>query len=116
MLLVLAFPVALSLGILLIPVVSDYSDHAIAAQAVNSTGRWFAGHVLAAVAFGLSVVSVSVAAAVLADREQALPFFVLPLHRHDDTYRLTYGGTEMASTVYATPRSGRCHCGTTTHA
>jgi len=79
MLLVLAFPVALSLGILLIPVVSDYSDHAIAAQAVNSTGRWFAGHVLAAVAFGLSVVSVSVAAAVLADREQALPFFVLPL-------------------------------------
>ena len=79
MLLVLAFPVALSLGILLIPVVSDYSDHAVAAQAAGSTGRWFAGHVLAAVAFGLSVLSVSVVAAVLADRAQRLPSLVLPL-------------------------------------
>ena len=78
-LLVLAFPVALSVGILLIPVVSDYSDHAVAAEAVNSTGRWFAGHVIAAAAFGLSVLSVSVVAAVLAGRSQRLPSFVLPL-------------------------------------
>ena len=78
-LLVLAFPVALSVGILLIPVVSDYSDHAVAAEAVSSTGRWFAGHVLAAAAFGWSVLSVSVVAAVLGDRSQRLPSFVLPL-------------------------------------
>jgi hypothetical protein len=76
---VLSFPVALSAGILLIPVVSDYSDHAAAAEAVGSTGRWFAGHLLSAVAFGLSVLAVSVVAAASADRSHRLPPFVLPM-------------------------------------
>lgn len=78
-LLVASFPVALLAGILLIPVVADYSDHSLAAEAVGSTGRWFAGHVLSAVAFGLSVLSVSVIAAVAAERSYRLPTFILPM-------------------------------------
>ena len=51
---VLAFPVLLSIGIFLIPVVSDYADHELAAQAVGKTGLWVAGHLISAMAFGLS--------------------------------------------------------------
>ncbi len=73
MLLILAFPVALSPGILLVPVISDYSGHVIAARAVSTTARWDSGHVLAAVAFGLRVLSASVVADVLVEREQRPP-------------------------------------------
>jgi hypothetical protein len=52
---VLAFPVLLSAGIVLIPVVSDYSDHAQAARAAAQSARWFAGHLLAALAFTWSI-------------------------------------------------------------
>ena len=76
---VLAFPIVLSIGIGLIPVVSDYSDHAIATEAMNLTGRWFAGHLLAAVAFGLSILSVSAIRGYLKDRSYELPLFILPV-------------------------------------
>jgi hypothetical protein len=48
------FPIVLAVGILTIPVVSDYSNHVIAEQAVGQTGRWFWGHLISAVAFGLA--------------------------------------------------------------
>jgi len=54
-LMVVAFPALLGLGIFLIPVVADYSDHALAVRAVSQTWRWFTGHILAALAFGYSV-------------------------------------------------------------
>jgi len=76
---ILIFPVVLSIGIVLIPVVSDYADHALASQAVNQTVRWFSGHVLAAVGFGLSVVSVSAINAHLRDQSYRLPAFILPV-------------------------------------
>jgi hypothetical protein len=76
---VLSFPVVLSAGILLIPVVADYSDHAAATVAAGSTGRWFAGHLLSALAFGLSVLAVSVIAAESAGRSHRVPPFVLPM-------------------------------------
>ena len=78
-LLVLAFPVVLSIGIFLIPVVSDYSDHAIASEAVNQTGRWFVGHILSAVAFGLGILSVYAIKDYLRDRDYELPQFILPI-------------------------------------
>jgi hypothetical protein len=58
--LILSFPVVLMIGILLIPVVRDYGDHAQAAWAVGQTGRWVAGHLTAAVAFGLGGLAVVV--------------------------------------------------------
>ena len=76
---VLTFPFLLSIGIILIPVVTDYSDHALATEAVNSTGRWFAGHMISAIAFGLSVLSVSAISAYLKDRSYKLPHVILPI-------------------------------------
>jgi hypothetical protein len=76
---ILAFPLTLSVGIVLIPVVSDYADHALAAQAVAQTGRWFVGHLLAAVAFGLSIWAVSVIIRELSSRGYQTPALVLPL-------------------------------------
>lgn len=52
---VFAFPVLLAVGILLIPVNPDYNDHTLAVQAVQQTGRWFAGHLIAAIAFGFVI-------------------------------------------------------------
>jgi hypothetical protein len=56
---IMAFPVVLAVGILLIPVVADYSDHLLAEQAVEQTFRWFTGHILSAIGFGLSILAVS---------------------------------------------------------
>jgi len=58
-LMLVAFPILLALGIVLIPVVADYSDHSLAVRAVGQTWRWFLGHVVAALAFGYSVWVVS---------------------------------------------------------
>ncbi len=55
---ILAFPVVLTIGIVLIPVVTDYTDHRLAEQAVEQTVRWFAGHIIAAIGFGLCVPAV----------------------------------------------------------
>jgi hypothetical protein len=54
-LMLVAFPILLTLGIVMIPVVADYSDHSLAVRAVGHTWRWFLGHVVAALAFGYSV-------------------------------------------------------------
>jgi hypothetical protein len=51
--LVFAFPVVLSVGVLLIPIVSDYTDHTAAAAAAQES-RWLVGHLVAAVSFGLA--------------------------------------------------------------
>lgn len=76
---VLVFPVVLSAGIVLIPLVVDYSDHLLAEQAVAQTGRWFAGHLVAAVAFGLSVWASSVIVGELGGRGYRVPTVVLLL-------------------------------------
>ena len=52
--LMFAFPAVLSIGVLLIPVVPDYSDHAAAAAVATQGLRWLVGHLVAAVAFGLA--------------------------------------------------------------
>ena len=76
---ILMFPLVLSVGIILIPVVSDYSDHLLAEQAVAQTGRWFAGHLTAAIAFGLSVWVSGVIVGELGGRGYRVPEVVLPL-------------------------------------
>lgn len=53
------FPVILAAGILIIPVVSDYSNHLLAEQAASQTTRWFWGHTISGVAFGLSILVAS---------------------------------------------------------
>jgi hypothetical protein len=52
---IFAFPIILAIGILLIPVNPDYNNHALAVQAVEQTNRWFAGHLISAIAFGFSI-------------------------------------------------------------
>ena len=52
---IFAFPIILSLGILIIPVNPDYNDHVLAAHAVELTERWYLGHLIASIAFGFSV-------------------------------------------------------------
>ncbi len=47
---VISFPILLSVGILLIPVVSDYSNHALAEEASKESIRWLSGHVVSVVA------------------------------------------------------------------
>lgn len=76
---VLSFPVVLSIGIFLIPIVQDYSDHVSVAQAVELSVRWFAGHLISAVAFALSVLSVSVINTFLRDNSYELPSFIIPI-------------------------------------
>ncbi len=55
--LIAAFPITLSVGILLIPMVEDYSDHALAEQAAAESLRWVLGHIHAAGAFGLGILA-----------------------------------------------------------
>ncbi|MEW6718631.1 MAG: hypothetical protein AB1345_14165 [Chloroflexota bacterium] len=76
---VILFPIVLSVGIVLIPVVPDYSNHSLAAQAVGQTGRWVAGHLLAAVAFGLSMWSTSVIAVECERLGSKVPVFIMLL-------------------------------------
>jgi hypothetical protein len=73
---VLAFPIMLTIGIVLIPVVPDYTDHAVAAEAVSQTVRWFAGHILSAVAFGISILSVHSIKRYLSLQGYELPDFI----------------------------------------
>ncbi len=48
----LLFPIVLTIGILLIPVVADYGDHTLSERAAEQTWRWVSGHLLSAAAFG----------------------------------------------------------------
>ena len=52
---IFAFPIILAIGILLIPVNPDYNNHAFAVQALEQAGRWFTGHLIAAISFGFAV-------------------------------------------------------------
>jgi hypothetical protein len=70
---IFAFPIMLAIGILLIPVNPDYNNHALAVQAVEQTGRWFAGHLVSAIAFGFAVWA---AREILAELDQA-PWYIM---------------------------------------
>jgi len=76
---VFAFPIILTIGILLIPVVPNYSDHTLAANAVENTFRWYAGHIISAVAFGISLLSVHSIKKCLEDQSYRIPDFIILL-------------------------------------
>lgn len=65
---VILFPIILTIGILLIPVVPNYADHDMAERAAGQTGRWFFGHIICAVAFGIGILSAQSIVERLADR------------------------------------------------
>jgi hypothetical protein len=73
---ILAFPAILSVWILLIPVVPDTADHALASRVVEQTARWYSGHLLAAVAFGIRILSVHAIEATLGSISYRLPNFI----------------------------------------
>jgi hypothetical protein len=75
----LAFPFILTFGIVLIPVVRDYTDHTIAEQAVQQSARWFLGHLVAAIGFVYSIISVQTVEAFFRSKSKALPAFILPV-------------------------------------
>ena len=75
---ILAFPVVLTIGIVLIPVVTDYTDHRLAEQAVAQTGRWFLGHIISAIGFCLSILAVSSIDRHLQTKSGLLPRLTLP--------------------------------------
>jgi hypothetical protein len=75
---ILAFPVVLAIGIVLIPIVADYSDHELAEQAVGQTTRWFSGHLIAAMGFALSVLAVVSIDRYLSPSSRSLPRMTLP--------------------------------------
>lgn len=52
---IFAFPIILAIGILLIPVNPDYSNHDLAVKALEQTERWFAGHLISAIAFAFAI-------------------------------------------------------------
>lgn len=54
---VISFPIILTLGILLIPMVSDYANHAFAEQAARQVPRWFLGHLISALSFGIGILT-----------------------------------------------------------
>jgi len=68
---IIVFPVILATGILIIPVVSDYSNHLLAEQAASHTARWFWGHAISAVAFGTSILAAYSICLYLSARGQA---------------------------------------------
>lgn len=86
--LIAAFPMALAVGVILIPVVSDYSNHNMAAEGASQSIRWFIGHIHSAAAFGLAVLACCCIGDVLYRRGQhkrvilALPFIAVGAALH----------------------------------
>lgn len=86
--LIAAFPIVLATGIVLIPVVSDYSDHNLAQEAAGQSVRWFLGHIHSAAAFGIGVLACCCIGDVLYRRGQrnrvifALPFIAVGAGLH----------------------------------
>ncbi len=72
------FPALLTIGIVLIPVVADYSDHELALQGVLQTGRWVAGHLVAAASFGFGILAASTSVEELRQRSAKVPAVILP--------------------------------------
>jgi hypothetical protein len=62
------FPAILTIGIIIIPVVKDYSDHILAEEAVSQTQRWLSGHMISSIAFGISIISAYIIAAYLSKK------------------------------------------------
>lgn len=52
---IFAFPIILTIGILLIPVNPDYNNHALAVRALEQMERWYVGHLVSAIAFGFAI-------------------------------------------------------------
>lgn len=78
--LIAAFPITLSIGILLIPVVADYNNHDLAERAAAESVRWFIGHIHAAASFGLGLLACCCIADVLYRKgERRRVVFALPL-------------------------------------
>ena len=75
---ILAFPIVLTIGIVLIPIVADYSDHRLAEQAVGQVARWFSGHIISAIGFGLSILAVGAIEKHLRLATRSLPVLTLP--------------------------------------
>ena len=74
----LTFPIVLTIGIVLIPVVTDYGDHQLAEQAAAQTTRWFAGHIIAAIGFPLAILSVIAIEGHLRLSSRSLPVLTVP--------------------------------------
>jgi hypothetical protein len=54
---IISFPIILTIGILLIPVVSDYTNHVLAEQAIGQVLRWLFGHLISALSFAIGVLA-----------------------------------------------------------
>lgn len=61
-LLILAFPLLLTIGTFTIPFVKNFGDHDAAEQGANQQRRWFWGHLLTAAAFGIGIAVVVILA------------------------------------------------------
>ena len=72
---VATFPLLLAIGVFTIPVVRNYNDHQQAAQAAGKQNRWYWGHLLCGVAFGLGILSAICLGLVLIERQ--LPIYAL---------------------------------------
>ena len=75
---IMAFPVVLAIGIILIPVVIDYSNHMLAEQAVGQTIRWFFGHIISAIGFVLAYLTVNAIDTHVRQESLSLPGMVKP--------------------------------------
>jgi len=53
---ILLFPIILSIGIFTIPFVSDYANNLVTEEAASQTGRWFWGHIISGFAFSISII------------------------------------------------------------
>lgn len=73
------FPAMLAIGIITIPIVSDYSDHTLAAEAAGQAARWYWGHVISAAAFGFGALASCAIAGYLSQRGGRLDVIGLPL-------------------------------------
>jgi len=54
---IIAFPLILITGIVLIPVVSNYADHDLAEKAAQQTKLWFWSHLISGIAFGTGLLA-----------------------------------------------------------
>ena len=67
---ILLFPIVLSIGIFTIPFVSDYANNLVTEEAASQTGRWFWGHIISGIAFGISIIVAHNITQYLYSREQ----------------------------------------------
>ena len=49
------FPIILFIGITTIPFVSDYSSNLVTEEAASHSVRWFLGHIINGIVFGISI-------------------------------------------------------------